>query len=218
MASYLARKQDILDELKPDAVLSKDPMYGNLLMDDGYYYLTVTKDYEKAEKRLSEAVLYNPDSQFILDLLSEAQTKLSIANNESSKGWSDERIEKEGLHLLRKVRDYPMARTFFESVRKDHPQNPIFALYLMEACFVLEDYPAAFEQAIFLVEQNYPNERKALRIAINCALEAQNYSEAMKYSELYLQSHPEDKTINTIYARINNGDRVEELVEIFRLK
>jgi len=218
MTSYLARKQNILDELKHEAVLGRDPMYGNLLMDDGYYYLTVTKDYEKAENRLSEAVLYNPDSQFILDLLSEAKTKLSISNNESSKGWSDERIEKEGLNLLRKVRDYPMARTFFESVRKDHPQNPIFALYLMEACFVLEDYPAALEQAIFLVEQNYPNERKALRIAVNCALEAKNYSEAMKYSEIYLQSNPEDKTISTIYSRIKNGDRVEELVEVFRKK
>ena len=88
----------------------------------------------------------------------------------------------------------------------------------MEACFVLEDYPAALEQAIFLVEQNYPNERKALRIAVNCALEAKNYSEAMKYSEIYLQSNPEDKTISTIYSRIKNGDRVEELVEVFRKK
>jgi tetratricopeptide (TPR) repeat protein len=217
MTLYLSRKQEILDELKPIAVPGKDPMYANLLMDDGYYYLTVTKEYEKAEARLAEAIVYNPDSKVIADFLSESKTRLAIENNESSKGWSEERIEKEGLNLLRKVRDYPMARAFFEDVRENNPDNPVFAIYLMEACFVLEDYPAALEQALFLVEKSYPNDKKALRIAINCALESEDYEAAKKYASLYVELFPNDKTISTINQRLQNNDRIESLVKIFRL-
>lgn len=217
MIEYLARKQAILDELKPISVPGKDPMYANLLMDDGYYYLTRTKEYGKAESRLAEAVVYNPDSEVIANLLSEATTRLAITNNERSKGWSVERIEKEGLNLLRKVRDYPMARTFFVSVREDHPDNPIFALYLMETYFVLEDYSSALDQAEFLVEKSYPSAQKALRIAINCALESENYQAAKEHSASYIKLNPDDKTINTIHSRLETNDRIEALVEFFRL-
>jgi hypothetical protein len=87
----------------------------------------------------------------------------------------------------------------------------------MEACFVLKDYSAALEQAKFLVENSYPNEQKALRIAINCALESEDYETAKKYARIYVVIRPDDKTINTINKRLQNNDRIESLVNVFRL-
>ncbi len=215
MNSYLDRKENILMQLKKDALPGNDPMYANLLMDDGFFFLRHSKEYGKAVNRLQEAVYYNPNQKDIQELLLEAQGALSISSP-TQPIQVDPNIEKEGIRLLREAQDFEQARMHFEEALANQPNSPVYTLYLMEACFMQGDYRSAYFHATNLVKYKYPDERKALRIAVHCALEADMYAEAEIQSKLYLEKYPEDPIIDFVYHKLLLKEDLEELKLHFR--
>jgi hypothetical protein len=217
MDGYLMEKEEVLKKLKPLALPGKDPLYANLLMDDGFYFLNVKKDYLKAVNRLSEAVFYYP-SQENQNLLLDAEYKLNPDKGLFDPSMTVEEFEKEGLYLMRDLGRFKEARVYFENVLKIYPKHPLFVMYAMEACFQMEDFIAAYYYATGLIIYKYPNENKSYRAATHCALEAKLYNRAEEQAEVCLKLFPEDKLMTKVYTRLVNKDRVDEIRFLFMNK
>ena len=214
--AYLRRKKVILEELKPLALAGKDPMYANLLMDDGFYYLRIAKDYAKAINQLEKAIYYNPESEDIQNLFEEAKSRLAGTPLVITEGDPFAALEKEGLIMLRQTGEFEKSKIFFEEALMEYPDDPILYLYLMEANFQLKDYAAAYEYGLKLIEHKFPDEQKAYLIAIHCSIEAELLEDAEGICKTYLESHPEDQRIQTVYKRLVEKDELDKLRSLFR--
>jgi hypothetical protein len=217
MEDYLSKKEEILEKLKPYALQDKDPLYANLLMDDGYYYLNIAKDYNKAKGRLSEAFFYYPSTN-IKSLLQEVKTKSSINQTLFDSNLTIEEHEKAGLYLLRDLGNYKAARDYFEKVLGLYPKNPIFIMYAMESCFLMGEYDIAYYYATGLVLYKYPDEKKSYRIATHCALEAKKYKQAEIQAAACIIKFPEDELMVEVHTRLVNKDSIDQIRLLFMTK
>ena len=95
------------------------------------------------------------------------------------------------------------------------PGDGEIALQLTQGYFQQGRMEEAAYYAGVLVEQGYPSERKALRVALVCALELGRYDEALGICERYNALGLEDETILEVERRLRSGDRVEELKGLF---
>lgn len=84
------------------------------------------------------------------------------------------------------------------------PTNPMIILKLMECNFRLGKYKAAYRLAQELAPLEYPDRKKALRIVIHCAIEAEERTEAIKHCENYLLEYSEDTFIYSIYQDLRS--------------
>ena len=214
MEDYLLEKDIVLEKLMPYAIPGKDPLYANLLMDDGFYYLNVGKNYTKAIGRLSEAVYYYPSKENSR-LLLDAEHKLNPDKSLFNPNLTIEEFEEEGLYLMRGIGSFKEARSYFEKVLEIHPDNPLFIMYAMEACFQMNDYVAAYYYATGLIAYKYPDEKKSYRIAIHCALEAKLYNRAEEQSIIYIDKYPKDELALKVYDRLKNKTDLEEIKDLF---
>ena len=121
-----------------------------------------------------------------------------------------------GYYYLRFAREPQKARDYLQQAYYYDPTLPDNLLYLVEACFELNDFEAAHRYAVGLVALNYPERQQALRIAIQCALEAGLFPEAREHCETYLKEFKDDATMQMVYERLVAGSDVEELKFIFR--
>jgi hypothetical protein len=90
-----------------------------------------------------------------------------------------------------------------------------YVLMLMELQFRLGDYSAAHGQAVRLIAAGYPDRKQALRMGVHTALEAGLYQEAAGHCREYLDLVPDDGLIQEVYRRLQLGDRVGELKDLF---
>jgi tetratricopeptide (TPR) repeat protein len=214
--AYLERKKVILEELQPLAIPGKDAMYANLLMDDGFYYLRIAKDYATAINQLEKAIYYNPESEDIQNLFEEAKSKLSGTPLVIPEGDPFAALEKEGLIMLRQTGEFQKAKLFFEEALLEYPDDPILFLYLMEANFQLKDFFSAYEYGLKLIEKKFPDEKKAYLIAIHCSIEAGLYDDSEVICRTYLESYPDDERIQKVYKRLQENDELDKLKFLFR--
>jgi len=211
---YLSKKSIILKKLKPFAIPGKDPLYANLLMDDGFYHLNVSKDYFKAVDRLSEAVYYFPSIEN-QHLLLDAEHKLNPDRSLFDPSLTKEEFEKEGVYLMRELGDFKGARNYFEQVLEIYPEDPLFIMYAMESCFQMGDFIQAYYYSTGLVIFKFPDENKSYRIATHCALEAKLYKKAKEQAALCIDKFPEDKLMLQVYNRLINNDHLDEIRFLF---
>lgn len=76
-------------------------------------------------------------------------------------------------------------------------------------------YEDAFGTALELLNFQYPNERKAMRMTIHCALEAEMYRDAYRYAEIYNRQWPGDSTIHKVEYDIDYQKNPEKLKYLF---
>ena len=121
----------------------------------------------------------------------------------------------QGRYHLRTTHHYTKALPLFETSKK-HFNNPNASLLSIEAHFYLSNYDAAYAIAKSLITTSYPTTDKAIRIGIHCALEAQQYEDALLLCKRYLTHVPNDTTITTIKHRLAHNDDIAALKSFFR--
>ncbi len=214
---YMERKNQMEEELRPYTCVGNDPAYAFLLKDDGHRYLTMTKEFHKAQEKFEMAALYHPEDEGIRALLAEAKL-FSEAGNVQGRPERYNKMRSNGLILLREYKDYKRAKQYFTNASKVFPDSSALVMYLMETCFMLKNVDGAYFHALDLVNRSYPDKTRALRIAIHCALEAHRFVEALEHCEEYRKLNPDDAVINTSYARLKAHDRPEQLRLLFSSK
>ncbi len=89
---------------------------------------------------------------------------------------------------------------------------------LMYAHLDMKEYPQAQARAQLLLSVNYPNREQALLHTIWTSLEAGDYPTASQSAGIYLKENPKAAKMGEVIRRIEENDRVGELVEMFRKK
>ena len=120
-----------------------------------------------------------------------------------------------GRFYLRVQKDYPKAMSFLNRAERYYPPENLGLLYKMETHFVLKQFPEAYEYALRLMDISYPSEDKSNAIAIQCALEAGLYEEALELSVRYLKKWPNNSLINEVYRRLMADENREEIRLLF---
>lgn len=121
----------------------------------------------------------------------------------------------QGRYYMRVRKNPNKALILFDSAQKYAPTNNAKLLSL-EAYFLKNDYEKAFEVSKELVQIQFPNPKKALKIFIHCSLEAGQYNESFEASKVYLKNWPEDTTVKEVLQRLSNNDRIGELKFLFQ--
>ncbi len=114
----------------------------------------------------------------------------------------------------RRAKQYEKALAHHRESQQYDPALKANYIGLMEASFFLKRYPEAFAYSRQLVAYAYPDQRKSLQIAIQCAIFAQAYDEALAYCENYVAQWPEEVYL---YLRdhLKEGTNPEELRQVF---
>ncbi len=86
----------------------------------------------------------------------------------------------------------------------------------LEAYFNLKQYHNAFEVSKELVNLQYPDPKKALKIYIHCGLEYNKYKDVFEACKAYVRNWPEDETVSEVYKRLSENDRIGELKFLFQ--
>ena len=85
------------------------------------------------------------------------------------------------------VKDYEKARLYHLEAFKYDPDLVANYIGLMESNYYLNQYEDAYKYSLKLVKYQYPNERQALRIAIECSMLAGFYQTTINHCNEYLQ-------------------------------
>lgn len=86
----------------------------------------------------------------------------------------------------RKQQEYAKALDFHLKSNSYDDTFPANYIGLMESNYLLEDYPSAYDYAKDLIRLNYPSEKRAYEIAIDCALKSNYMTDASKMMSFYL--------------------------------
>ncbi len=121
----------------------------------------------------------------------------------------------EGKYFLRKEKNPRKAMAYLNEAYTYFPRERNGLLYLMESHFLLKEYAKAFEYSQQLIAEKYPSEDKAIAIALQCALEAELYDEALRLSSYYISMWDDRQVIREVYKRLNDRDQIETLKFLF---
>lgn len=121
----------------------------------------------------------------------------------------------QGRDYLRKAKNPKEALIYLEKAQVYH-QSKNAKLLSLEAYFSLKQFNKAFEIAQELVVYQFPNEKRALRISIHTALEANKYNEAFFYTKQYLSKWSKDPLIKKVYLGLKNKKDIDQLKLLFQ--
>lgn len=91
-------------------------------------------------------------------------------------------------------------------------------VYLTQTLYLYRRSSEALHYAHMLVELGYPNTPRATRIAMVCALEAEEYVLALEWADAYNELVPDAASTREVASRLRNNDRVGELKHLFKRK
>lgn len=112
-------------------------------------------------------------------------------------------------HLRVKMKDYSGALRYHRQVLAYDPLLEANYVGLMEANYLLGNFSEAHHYSKKLVEFRYPTEEKALRIAIECALQAGAMDEAERYCQVFLKKW-EDEGILQLATTLKEQDSMRD--------
>lgn len=121
----------------------------------------------------------------------------------------------EGKYYLRVKKDYEKALTWLKQAEYYYPMEKNGLLYRMETHFLLGQYEPAFQYARKLIEIRYPSEKESIGIAIQCALEAEEYEEALSLSRFYVDKWDDAPSIREVKNRLEAKAEIETLKLLF---
>ncbi len=124
-------------------------------------------------------------------------------------------LAQNGRYHLRTTKDYESALPYFQEALEYAPGEGEHHLGLLESQFRLKNFDAAYQSALALIELNFPGPKKALRMAIHCALEASRSADAYRHSGNYLQTWPEDPVILKVHQGLSENTSPEDLAKLF---
>ena len=111
--------------------------------------------------------------------------------------------------------NYETAHAKFQEAFRYSPKHRFNLLRLLETHFRRGEFQDAFAISKGLAKAKFPNEQKALRMAIHCGLEAENYDDIRLYAERYTGKWPEDSTIIEVHRRLLLNEDLDGLKLLF---
>ena len=125
-------------------------------------------------------------------------------------------LVEEGRYYLRTKNDPNRALEYLDQAYFHFPRERNGLLYLMEAHFLLNEFDRAFDYSQGLVREQYPSEKKAISIAIQCALEAELYTEALNLSGYYIEQWNDRQVISEVFNGLQNNSAFDSLKFLFQ--
>lgn len=95
------------------------------------------------------------------------------------------------------------------------PNHNQSKMKMIEPYFLQQRYDEAFELAKDLTQIGYPNPEKAHRIALHCAIEAEQFNEALLISTYYTKNWKND-FINEVHNKLTKGDSLNQIKYMFK--
>lgn len=129
--TYIERKLEITDKMRPHAVAGNDTIFGLILMDNALYYMQMENDFVQARNQLNEAYRYSPDNpKLVLKLLEcnfrleEYETAYRLAKELVLLEYLDkEKAMRIVIHCAIEAEQRPAAIKHCEVFLRDYPQD-----------------------------------------------------------------------------------------------
>lgn len=90
------------------------------------------------------------------------------------------------------------------------------AYYTVATNFMVGNYQRAAQLTDQMVQFQYPNPGKALRVAIHVAVEAEQYQKALGYCQQYLAGDPANQFIRSVHDQLASGQNLDQVKYKFR--
>ena len=125
------------------------------------------------------------------------------------------------LHFLGKYhrtrsRNLSEALYFHRLATQYDPPNGNYWIGLMETQFLQQDFSSAYQSSLQLVHLGHPNAPQAHMMALNCALEAELFPEALQQVEAYLKLKPNDQSVQGLRIQLQSGENLAKTKNFFR--
>ena len=241
---YIERLHKAIDDLRPYAIQGKDLEYANLVWRAGKYYRDnndlgealqwhlEAEDYFKnypvnvmgtmdAYYRMGEFQKAYDKSKVLLDIgypSKERAFKMAIDCGLRAEHMKDvEEYCKQYLQLYPRdqfIND-ALAQLGGPTNPEDKSLSPQVLMDQLKGHFVKKDFNKAYEAARQLIAVGYPDKLTAISMGIHCALEAEMYTEAEKLCVSFLELQPNDPTIGPMLKRLQKGENLDQLKELF---
>ncbi|MDY8135844.1 tetratricopeptide repeat protein [Aquimarina sp. 2201CG5-10] len=160
---------------------------------------------------------FSLDNEHNINRLERGEAFINKLTSKAQKGIDYEYsalLIDQGRYLLRVQKKPREALKLFKSAQEYSKANNAKLLSL-EAYFMLNQYEEAFKISKELVKVQFPDAKKALKMNLHCALEADLYQEAFETSTIILKNWPNDETSQEVYQRLKSNDRIKELKFLF---
>lgn len=216
LEEFLSREDKVIKQLEPFALKGNDKQYADLLLDQAINTFQIEKNPLLARKIFLQSIEYSsPDPRFS-SFIHQVNQELNLAEYPSIDRQTAENYTDKGKAFLKDSKDYAKALELFTLASYYNPLDKRNTLFRLEALFSLKQFKAAYHEALKLIELKHLDDKKAQRIAIHTALEAELYSNAQMHCEKILNQYPDDSFTKEIHSRLINRDRVKELKLLFR--
>ncbi len=120
-----------------------------------------------------------------------------------------------GRSVLQHEKDLAKAMPLLQKVHRYYPQDRENLMRLLEVNFRLQRFGEAHDNAVELVSIRYPSHRKALRMAIHCAIEAERREAVQQHTTAFLSQWPEDLTIQRVQEGLRQEATLATLAKLF---
>ena len=111
-------------------------------------------------------------------------------------------------------RKYDQAIAYYKEALDYYPENNRAKLKLLEPYFLKKDFNQAYIIAKELTDIGYPSPQKAHRVALHCALEVEDYKEALRITSYYT-SQWNDDFIERVHKKLVKGDSLPYVKQMF---
>lgn len=115
-------------------------------------------------------------------------------------------------------KDYNQAIGYFEKAFDYAPELIRNTYLLVITQFSRKEFKAAHQYGKRLIAYKHPSQKKAFRIAIHVAVEAEAYEDALVFCNDYLKLFPEDDFIQRVRKRLADKDELERIRLMFRAR
>ncbi|MCB9319007.1 MAG: tetratricopeptide repeat protein [Lewinellaceae bacterium] len=126
-----------------------------------------------------------------------------------------ELLNEAGFYFERSVNNLVEAKNYFNEALKYDAQSKRAYMGLTECSLQLEQSEEAYDYSKKLLEWRFPTLEKSLRINLQCALDAKEYTDALTLTQSYLKLIPQDTFIRIIERRLIHHESVDSLKFMF---
>lgn len=213
-----------LRELEPHSVKGNDLQYAAYVNLMGKYYQFVELDTLKAYQFYLKSESY--DKTLLPNMFNLSRTSLALEDYATAKRLAENLVfnrypnEAEALAFAVKVskesEDKDELRKYSDQLLEVNSDDVATIFDLTVDHFVRKEFKEAQKLVTALVKHNYPNEKKALRMAIHISLEAEDYEASKQYCIQLLEVEPNDQFIQKILNLLNTSKDKSSIKYNFR--
>lgn len=216
---YLDRKENIINELEPFTNQLNDWQYTDLLIDQGLTILNSKNNIKEARYFLAEAAYFSKIKPTYSKVLNQLNRQLQRSNHCFT---ANDSLKSAELKLLAN-QSFETENTtggieYLNRAQLIYPVSGDTHLQLLIQNFKLQQFNTAYNEALTLIQLEYPSTERAYKIAIHTSLEAEKYSKTKALCEYYIKEFGQNQTVKTVLERINRNDNLNTIKLLFKQK